>query len=127
VTPADLAAVRARLGLSLDEMAAALGIDRMTWWTWEQGRKEPRQPVILERALRDLEAEVQGQDRRPWAIQQEQGGEWVTLQVRIGEDAARDGAQALRSLMEMGLTPDAAIRIEPVDDDRGAPASRIYH
>lgn len=119
MTPADLAAYRARLGLSLDEIAGALGIDRMTWWSWEQGRKEPRQPVILERALRDLEAELQGEDRRPWAIQQEQDGAWVTLQVRIGKAAACDGAQALRSLMQMGLTPEAPIRIEPVDDGQG--------
>lgn len=50
-----------------------------------------------------------------WAIQQEQGGEWVTLQERESEEEARTGAQALRTLAQMGLHPDVAVRIWPVD------------
>lgn len=50
--------MRRRLGLSLDAMAQALGIDRMTWWRWERPRSNPQYrepPPYLWRALRDLE------------------------------------------------------------------------
>lgn len=51
-----------------------------------------------------------------WLIQQEQEGRWVTLQTRDSEADARTGAQALRSLMQMGKTPDAAVRIVPANE-----------
>lgn len=37
--PIDPAALRARLMLSLDEMAVKLGVNRSTVWRWEQGVK----------------------------------------------------------------------------------------
>lgn len=46
---------RQRLGLSLSDMAEALGVDRQTVWRWEAGEREP--PSYLWRALRDLERE----------------------------------------------------------------------
>lgn len=53
MTPKQIRAFRKRLGLSLDAMAEALGVDRMTVWRWEKGKRTP--PPYLERALRDLE------------------------------------------------------------------------
>jgi transcriptional regulator with XRE-family HTH domain len=39
VTPEDLAAWRAAHGLTLDELAAQLGLDRATIYRWEHGRR----------------------------------------------------------------------------------------
>ena len=59
MTPAEIAAARKRLGLSLTGMAAALTevgyrCDRQTYWRWEQGQQEPEQPAMLRLALERL-------------------------------------------------------------------------
>ena len=45
-------ALRLQLGLSLEEVAAALEIDPSTLWRWEQGRSRPR--TTLARQWMDL-------------------------------------------------------------------------
>lgn len=60
MTPQQIRAFRKRLGLSLDAMAEALGVDRMTVWKWSQPTTSPHHrtaPPYLWRALRDLERE----------------------------------------------------------------------
>lgn len=42
MTTPDPAALRARLMLSLDEMAKRLGVNRSTVWRWEQGLWKPQ-------------------------------------------------------------------------------------
>lgn len=46
---AEIAAFRERHGLTLDSLAALLGVDRMTVWRWEAGRRAP--PAFLRLAL----------------------------------------------------------------------------
>lgn len=53
MTPADLRAWRTTRGLTLDEMAAKLGVGRMTVWKWEQGTHAT--PPMLDLALWALE------------------------------------------------------------------------
>jgi len=57
-TPVDVAAVRARLGLSQPRFAAMLGISVGTLRNWEQGRRRPEGParVLLRVAERNPEA-----------------------------------------------------------------------
>lgn len=56
LTPDGLRARRTRLGLSLDRLAEALSVDRMTVWRWEKGDRP--MPGMLELALRTLEREA---------------------------------------------------------------------
>lgn len=56
MTPSEIKAARARLGLSQAKLAAALPAATRTVEDWEAGRRTP--PDYLERALRDLEAEL---------------------------------------------------------------------
>lgn len=65
ITPAGLRALRDQLGLSLDKMARELGVDRVTYWRWEQPpgsphHSTPAHPEMLRRALRDLVRERTG-------------------------------------------------------------------
>ena len=53
-------AVRERLGYTLDQMAAALDVDRKTYSRWEQGHTEPAHPGMLRLALARLEEEALG-------------------------------------------------------------------
>lgn len=52
--PAELRALRARLGLSQAGLADRLGISKRTLQEWEQGRRTPRglAAAFLERELR---------------------------------------------------------------------------
>jgi putative transcriptional regulator len=52
--PAELRALRARLGLSQAGLAGHLGISKRTLQEWEQGRRTPRglAAAFLERELR---------------------------------------------------------------------------
>jgi len=56
MSPKEVRRARKRLGLTLDQMAAALDIDRQTWWRWEHGVRIP--PPFLWRAIEHLEAEL---------------------------------------------------------------------
>ncbi len=46
--------IRVEAGLSLSELAQAVGVDRGTIWRWESGRRRPRGPAA-ERYLAALE------------------------------------------------------------------------
>jgi DNA-binding transcriptional regulator YiaG len=54
VTPADLRAARAGLGLSQAKLAAALGVSEHTVAVWERGEQPVRHPVMLRLALERL-------------------------------------------------------------------------
>jgi len=76
VSPEEIRAFRQRLGLSLDELAARLAVNRMTVWKWEQppsSRHHRAAPPFLWRALRDLEREIE-EERRRRQPEQEQAG-----------------------------------------------------
>jgi transcriptional regulator with XRE-family HTH domain len=51
---------RLKLGLSQSELAAALGTDQAWISRAESGRAPIRNPLMLERALRDVERERSG-------------------------------------------------------------------
>jgi DNA-binding transcriptional regulator YiaG len=55
MTPADLIALRGRLGLTQTELAAALPVSLRTVQLWE-AQQEPLRGIVA-RALRDLEHE----------------------------------------------------------------------
>lgn len=55
MTPAELRATRARLGLSLAALAALLDVPINTLSRWELGRMSIRHPRILALALERLE------------------------------------------------------------------------
>jgi transcriptional regulator with XRE-family HTH domain len=50
---------RTARGLSQKRLAALLGVDVVTIYRWEAGDRNP--PVLLERALRDLDRELSEQ------------------------------------------------------------------
>ena len=56
VTPAELRAFRAHLGLTQARLAALLPVPKRTLEEWEAGRRNP--PEYLGRALRDVEREL---------------------------------------------------------------------
>lgn len=60
--PADLRALRARLGLSQSGLAARLGISARTLQGWEQGRRTPRGPAaaLLERVMEESHCAPEG-------------------------------------------------------------------
>lgn len=61
MTPIELRARRAALGLSQDELAALLGVKhRSIVSTWETGTRSPRDPVWLHMALCELEDVLDG-------------------------------------------------------------------
>jgi transcriptional regulator with XRE-family HTH domain len=63
MTPKQIRKERERLGLTLDGLGEALGVDRMTVWRWEQADDSihHRTPApYLRRALRDLARELGG-------------------------------------------------------------------
>lgn len=47
----DLRARRKALGLTQAEIAARLGVSRLTWQRWEAGEQAPHAPEMLELAL----------------------------------------------------------------------------
>lgn len=51
MTPADLRAIRDRLGLSQAKLAAALGVTEHTVAVWERGEQGIRHPLLLRYAL----------------------------------------------------------------------------
>lgn len=53
MTGAEVRAFRERLGWTLDRLAEALGVDRMTVWRWEQEARKP--PPFLRLALERVE------------------------------------------------------------------------
>lgn len=53
MTPDELRAWREGRGYSRPQLAALLGVDRVTVWTWETGHSTP--PPYLALALRALE------------------------------------------------------------------------
>lgn len=57
-SPQGLQAKRANLGLSQQAIADALGVNVRTWQNWEAGAVPPQYPLMLVRALRDLEREI---------------------------------------------------------------------
>ena len=57
-TPQALAAKRANLGLTQQQMADALGVSLRTWQHWENAERPPAHPLMLVRAMRDLEREL---------------------------------------------------------------------
>lgn len=61
-----------------------------------------------------------------WMIEQESGGRWLAVGTYPSEEEAREHAQALRSLMEMGKTPDAAVRTEPLPTPEEATDPAVY-
>lgn len=56
ITPTELKARRAALGLSQSELAALLPINLRTYQAWEAGRYDP--PSLLHRALKSIEQEA---------------------------------------------------------------------
>lgn len=57
LTPTDLAARRAALGLSQAALARAIGCSRSTILEWERGTRRIERPEMLDLALRALEQE----------------------------------------------------------------------
>lgn len=59
MTPAEIRALRAARGWTLDQAAAAVHADRQTWHRWERGDQRPRGAYLaaLERLARETEAE----------------------------------------------------------------------
>ncbi len=57
----DVRAWRQQRGLSQKRLAALLGVDVVTVYRWEAGDRKP--PLLLERALRDLDRELAEQQR----------------------------------------------------------------
>jgi transcriptional regulator with XRE-family HTH domain len=55
VTPADIRAARARLGLTQTELARLLGMDPISLSRFERGALAPRHPEMLALALEALE------------------------------------------------------------------------
>jgi transcriptional regulator with XRE-family HTH domain len=55
MTPAELPRRREELGLSLPQLAAALGVAYMTLWRWEAGKATIGNPKLLDLALQALE------------------------------------------------------------------------
>lgn len=41
MTPTEIKNARFALGLNMDQMASALGVDRNTWGKWERGERHP--------------------------------------------------------------------------------------
>lgn len=54
MTPAELRQVREHLGLTLNQLAASLGVDRSTVWRRETGRSPIGRETVI--AVRELEA-----------------------------------------------------------------------
>ena len=58
VPPADIAAMRKKLGLSQDRFAVAFGISPATLRDWEQGRRHPEGPAKVLLRVIDKEPEA---------------------------------------------------------------------
>jgi transcriptional regulator with XRE-family HTH domain len=55
MTPAELTRRREKLGLTLPQLATALGVAYMTMWRWEAGKATIGNPQMLDLALQALE------------------------------------------------------------------------
>lgn len=62
MTGAELRSWRERLGLSQAQLAPMLGTDQGWISRAEAGKTPIRNPVMLERALRDIERELTGEE-----------------------------------------------------------------
>lgn len=56
MSPADLKAARAALGLTQRGLAERLAVPQSTIWRWEAGKVAPEHPTILALALEALAA-----------------------------------------------------------------------
>jgi transcriptional regulator with XRE-family HTH domain len=56
----DVREWREARGLSQRRLARLLGVDQVTIYRWEAGNRKP--PILLERALRDVDRELQEQE-----------------------------------------------------------------
>lgn len=54
MTPAELKAIRAALGLTQKALGAALDVPQATIWRWEQAKTAIQHPTILRLALERL-------------------------------------------------------------------------
>ena len=63
MTPDELKEYRSRLGLTQAELAVRLGVSANTVARWEWGGSQTV-PVLLDRAMRDVEAEIAEQPKK---------------------------------------------------------------
>ena len=76
-SPIEMRQIRRRLNLSLQDLAAALGVSKDTVWRWERPLSSPHHadpPPFLRRALRDLERELRAIDRERRELERQSEG-----------------------------------------------------
>jgi transcriptional regulator with XRE-family HTH domain len=64
MTPDEIRAMLKRHGLSQAEAARRLGVTQQTLNRWVTGTRSPRLPIVVDKALRDLDKRLTAQARR---------------------------------------------------------------
>ena len=84
MTPEEIKAMLERHGLSQAEAARLLGVTQQTFNRWVTGRRSPRLPVVVDKALRDLDKRLTARARRRSARVErgDQDGPKLTRQER---------------------------------------------
>lgn len=64
MTPEEILDLLQRHGLSQAEAARMLGVTQQTFNRWVTGKRSPRLPVVVDKALRDLDRRLTANARR---------------------------------------------------------------